>query len=640
VPCFANADLEDLFPNNPHVVDDMTQLHYIHEPGILENLRARSLDTVEPRPYTFMANVLIAVNPLEYLPQPPDDTFRGSKASTLPHPNTMAETAFRQMALHQGDGGNQSIVISGESGAGKTETSKIVLGYLAGRTTMTGGVSLDDKPLDQRMLQANPILEAFGNAKTLRNHNSSRFGKFMKLLYVPKGDRKVELSGAVIETYLLEQSRLVYQIEGERNFHVLYQMLAGGSAEQKQAWALPEGGCDAMHYLNQSGVVAIAEVDDVRDFQRLCEASETALSLEKDLNLDSIFQILAGILHLGNAAFATGQTKGEAHEAVVALQDAGSEANKALEKAAKLWGVSVAQLRDVLSIRRIEVDGEKFATNISSRDAEFARDAIAKAIYSSIFSWWVERLNSSINRASTDAGVADSSKVRVAIKSGEADITFAATGKAGSLEKRGAKSALPFIGVLDIFGFESFDKNDFEQLLINYANETMQSTFNTHILAAEQDLYQQEGIRVAPISFPDNKECVDLIASRNGGLLRYLQVESENPAPNDLKFNAEIHKKLKGHPYFPAPHAKDLLQCFNVRHYAGTVQYTVGNFLDKNNDTIRNSRDMVQVLRSSTNPLLAHLFREQALASPKATGGKKASVLPSSLPWIVPSSLP
>lgn len=565
-------DIGDIYKVNPRVVDDMTGLYYIHEAGILENLYARS-KAENLRPYTLMANVLIAVNPLVRVVEPKvQDYIKTQMGERPPHPYAIAEVAFQQMALRT-PAHCQSIVISGESGAGKTETSKIVLRYLTSRehlavkTTTTKNATIaptsDQQQqlaleLDKRLWDTNPILEAFGNAKTLRNHNSSRFGKFMKLQFRPETNT---LSGAFIETYLLEKFRVVAQIPGERNFHIFYFLLSG--ANDALAADLRLEPAQRFNYLNQSGCFTDANVDDELLFDEVVSALSTvgiAAGLQKEL-----WKILAGLLHLGNIRLTDRETaEGDVGEVA-------ADGAQYLASCAALLGVDSTALQRVITEREISTRDETFTIRRSAKEGGYVRDAIAKSVYNLLFKWIVAKINTSLGHGGGE---------------------------------------LPFIGVLDIFGFESFEENDFEQLLINYANEALQATFNQQVFIAEQELFTQEGIDVGKIVWPDNRECIDLISLKPNGILPLLDQEAKTPKPTDEKWNAALHKMHGTHPHFLAPHEKDKKFVFIVKHFATRVPYTIGNFIDKNNDTI--PKDLEDLIVSSSAQLVRDLFASKA----------------------------
>ncbi|OWZ18874.1 Myosin [Phytophthora megakarya] len=452
-------DIGDLYKVNPRVVDDMTSLYYIHEAGILENLYVRSkMDNL--RPYTLMANVLIAVNPLVRTVEPKvTDYIKTQMGDRPPHPYAIAEVAFQQMALRT-PAQCQSIVISGESGAGKTETSKIVLRYLT------------------KELKLEPV----------------------------------------------------------NNFEYLNQKT-----------------------LNQSGCVSDPNVDDEILFDELASALGS-VNINAELQ-KQVWTILSGLLHLGNIRLKDRETaEGDAGEVT-------PEAQKYVASCAELLGVDSTNLLHVITTREISTRTENFTIKRSAKEGSYVRDAIAKSMYNHLFKWILYKINNSL---------------------GHGD------------------SSLPFIGVLDIFGFESFEENDFEQLLINYANEALQATFNQQVFIAEQELFAAEGIEVGKIIWPDNRECIDLISQKPNGILPLLDQEAKMPKPSDEKWNATLHKTHSSHPHFLPPHEKDKKYEFIVKHFATRVPYTIGNFIDKNNDTI--PKDLEDFVTSSKSSLIKELF--------------------------------
>ncbi|RLN87053.1 hypothetical protein BBJ28_00019253 [Nothophytophthora sp. Chile5] len=649
-----------LFAANPlfSTAADMTSLRHLHEAALAKNLEDRSA-LQNQRPYTFMANVLIAVNPLRKLQEPDKMLFVGQSLDRCPpHPYNIAENAYRQLCAVRAVMQNQSIIISGESGSGKTETSKIILDFLTMRAVHNatsasscasddgtepectgsggsgGGVptppvsatlamsypqsnngrKLSPVAVGERLMETIPILESFGNAKTHRNHNSSRFGKYMRLQF---SNETHELSGASIDTYLLEKSRLVFQPQGERNFHVFYELLHSDNTQYvTETCHLTPKRPEDYAYLNQSGCLRSELLDDAANFRSL----KTALQFIglRDSVQDEIFRLVAGLLHLGNVQISVEDTA-EGETACVSEDDAASQA--AVRFASELLGVSKEQLLECILLKRIMTRGSRrnsiYFIKRDHRNAVYSRDTIAKTIYENTFTWLM----------------------------GEC---------AAALDYDAARSdVVPYIGVLDIFGFEDFEpknRNSFEQLLINYANETLQSLFNSCIFEAEQELYKSEHIyhptnhsmsfpyplpgqepqeldtentidflkeQVAPsgdlVTYSDNRECLNLIASRHGGLLVTIDNVSRLPMPSDRKLNERLHTLFKKHPSFPTPHPKDARDTFLIRHYAGTVSYTIDSFVDKNNNII--SEQFEELLKNSTSRVLQDLL---------GSGGRRA----------------
>ncbi|CAM9467577.1 unnamed protein product, partial [Ectocarpus fasciculatus] len=515
---------------NPKVVSDMTSLHHIHEAGILYNLAERS-KVESQRPYTFMGTILIAVNPLRRIPNPDVSEYMDRALNPeAPHPYAIAELAYHQMRLGAGrKAANQSIVVSGESGAGKTETSKIILTFLTHRSA--GGVT----NLDQKVLDSSPILESFGNAKTLRNNNSSRFGKFLKLQFTKDKHR---LAGAFIETYLLEKSRVLTPGVGERNFHVLYQLVAGAS---DLGLDLKLEGVGSYKILSRGDCITLDGVDDAKEFKGVRAAFDT-IGMGEESQLQ-VWQMLAAMLHLSNLEFSVlDHQQGE----ITTISD-----NETLSTLARLLGVEEEALRTMLTQRVIATRGEIFTIQVGLDDASLVRDAIVKSLYEALFLWVVSVINNSLGKG---------------------------------------EDSLPFIGVLDIFGFENFDtKNEFEQLLINFTNESLQDTFNKQVFSNELRLYEEEGIDVVVSTCPDNADCLKMLSGKPGGIIPRLDNICAEPNPSDARYLDGLHKAYLRHQDFPQTSQRDMRENFWVKHYAGKVKYTVHGWVERNMDRVPES---------------------------------------------------
>ena len=580
---------------NSNLAADVCALHYIHEPAILWNLERRSEAS---EPYTLLGSVLVAVNPLQRIPDP-EGILGKKKASSVPHPYGIAEVAYSQMVFAEGRKlsarkatdevivSNQSIVISGESGSGKTESAKMCLRHLVSRNESAGGMH----NLDERLLSSNPILEAFGNASTVRNHNSSRFGKLLKLHFVstprPGEAPAWTIGGASVVTYLLERSRITTHNAGERGYHIFYQLRDGAPADLKSQLGLDT--TDKYRYMTPlEGTKAPVtgtklKVDDKEDYAAMDKAFNS-LGINADVKME-VYKTLAGILHLGNVEF----DNDERPEGDVAVPKKGGYG--AVELAASLLGVEPDALITMLVETEVKAGTEMVKKKRDANAASFARDAVAKAAYSALFDWTVETVNQALI-------LTDGAKV----------------------------DQLPFIGVLDIFGFESFERNDFEQLLINYANEALQGTFNRQVFQAELDLYKREGLIVddggmpAP---PDNSECMELLAGKGKamGLLKVIDAESQTPQPTDQKMNKVIQKTFEKNACMMKPHPKDAASTFIVRHYAGAVVYTVGRFIEKNADRL--PKEVGATFEKSKTPVVKALFavKDKADAAKRAFGG-------------------
>ena len=492
-----------------------------------------------------------------------------------------------------------------------------------------------------------------GNAKTQRNHNSSRFGKYISIRFDEEERRKstgdLKLVGAAIETYLLEKSRIVYQLQGERCYHIFYLMLKGGTPEQMQGWALTKA--EDYHYLNTSGMIEVPQLDDKAEFAEFCSACDAMdlLASQRDQLLDC----MAGLLHLGNVEFEEGSSAGPAGamsprgslggvteggvsaSGVQKNQQVRADCAAAAAEAAKHLGLQEESLKAALTTRKMVTsragETETFLVQLDGLKCVYTRDALTKAVYSSLFEWTVKFLNSKL----------DSDK-----------------GGAGA----------PFIGILDIFGFESFATNGLEQLLINFANERLQATFNSHVFAAEQELYAQEGISWKSVTWPDNSGCISLISQKERGktpgLLHLLDEMGRLPKATDPDLCKRLHDSHSGNAFFPRPDPRKVKEVFNVLHYAGVVSYSVAGFLDKNNDTVPASRppppppafphllppppappharprrpcpcvqvnkDLLDLCVHSSNPLLAMVFSDLSdqATPPTATATATAPLLP------------
>jgi len=523
---------ERLLPANPDIldgVDDLIQMSYLNEPSVLHNLRFRySRDLI----YTKAGPVLIAINPLKEVPLYGKDFIRKyrQKLTNDPHVYAIADIAFNEMLR---DGMNQSIIISGESGAGKTETAKIAMQYLAALGGANG--------MESEVLQTNVILEALGNAKTSRNDNSSRFGKLTEMHFSETG----KICGAKIQTFLLEKSRVVRRAPGERSYHIFYQLCSGASPLHRKKLFLRDA--SYYDYLKQSSCLKIDGVDDAKRFSSLLGALDIVqISGENQMEL---FSMLAVVLWLGNISFSV--MDNENHVEV--------DSNEGLANAAKLLGCSVPQLVIALSTRKIQAGRENIVQRLTLTQAIDARDALAKSIYAHLFDWIVEQINHSLG-----------------------------TGK-----QRTRRS----ISILDIYGFESFNKNGFEQFCINYANERLQQHFNRHLFKLEQEEYMDDGIDWASVEFVDNTDCLSLFEKKPLGLLSLLDEESTFPKATDISFANKLKQHLSGSPGFKVQQDG----AFNICHYAGEVTYDTAGFLEKNRDPLH--AESIQLLSSCKSDL-------------------------------------
>lgn len=509
----------------PCGVDDMTRLAYLHEPGVLYNLRSR-YDINEI--YTYTGNILIAVNPFTRLPHLYDNhmmaQYKGAAFGELsPHPFAVADAAYRLM---MNDGISQSILVSGESGAGKTESTKQLMRYLA---YMGGRAAAEGRTVEQQVLESNPVLEAFGNAKTVRNNNSSRFGKFVEIQF----DQEGRISGAAVRTYLLERSRVCQVSDPERNYHCFY-MLCAAPQEDLQRYKL--GDPRSFHYLNQSNCYKLDGVDDSKEYLVTRNAMDV-VGINAD-EQDAIFRVVASILHLGNIEFAKGK---EIDSSVPKDEKSWFH----LRTAAELLMCDAKALEDSLCKRVIVTRDETITKWLDPEAAAVSRDALAKVVYSRLFDWIVDKINSSI-------GQDPNSKL--------------------------------LIGVLDIYGFESFKTNSFEQFCINLTNEKLQQHFNQHVFKMEQEEYTKEQINWSYIEFIDNQDVLDLIEKKPGGIIALLDEACMFPRSTHETFAQKLYQTFKNNKRFSKP--KLSRSDFTVCHYAGDVTYQTELFLDKNKDYV------------------------------------------------------
>ncbi|XP_065831638.1 unconventional myosin-Ic-like [Oscarella lobularis] len=541
-------------------VDDFVLLEdYRSEDAFLDNLRKRFKRGVI---YTYIGSVLVSVNPYRTLPIYDRETiekYRGVNFYEVePHIYATADTAYRSL---RGEGTNQCILISGESGAGKTEASKKILQYLAAVSTHSAEV---DRVKD-RLLQSNPVLEAFGNAKTTRNDNSSRFGKYMDVQF----DFVGAPVGGHILNYLLEKSRVVHQSNGERNFHVFYQLLECGDSQFLGELALSSEPYDYF-YLRQGECTRVSSINDQTEF-KVVKKALSVLGFRKDA-IKALFSVVAFVLHLGNAEFTGDEQKSS-------LKD-----KSQAETAAKLIGCPGESLATALTNRTIEARGDKVLTTLSCEQAFYARDALAKAVYSRVFSWLVMQLNS-------------------------------------SLENKDQSEAL--IGLLDIYGFEIFQVNGFEQFCINYCNEKLQQLFIELTLKSEQEEYLSEGIEWEQVDYFNNKVICDLVELRHQGIISVLDEECVRPGDvNDLTFLTKMNKLVGKHPHYLSHETADYearkflgREDFQLKHYAGNVTYNIKGFIDKNNDLL--FRNLKEAMSVASNPILQATFPKTELQSQK-----------------------
>jgi len=543
-------------------VDDLVMLPKITEPDIVDNLKKRyDYDAI----YTNIGPVLIVVNPYKDLGLTTPDyvrLYRGKFRHELPpHIFALAEESYRAMKNEHTD---QCCIISGESGAGKTVAAKQIMQYIA----QVSGGNEKVEYVKSVILDSNPLLEAFGNAKTLRNNNSSRFGKYMEIYFDNKGDP----IGGSVTNYLLEKSRVVYQQPGERNYHIFYQLIFGADQRMQQQYQLysPEN----FHYMNQSNCYNVDDIDDPRDFADTVKAMNTIGISQQEQ--DAIFAIVSGILHVGNICFVENQ-KG----------NAGIRDRQAVELASAMLQVHPQQLEQCLLFKHMQSGfgqrTEVFESPMNVDQAVGTRDAIARDLYDRVFNYLIYKVNQALQRW---------------------NIPKTCT-----------------IGILDIFGFEIFDRNGFEQFCINYVNEKLQQYFIEKTLKEEQEEYVAEGIQWTPIKFFNNKIVCDLIEGKAppgiflllDDICATLHAVSQG---SDDKFLQKVSAIHGSHQHYQAFNG-----AFRVVHYAGDVVYTVDGFCDKNKDTL--FQECIDCLRNSGHPFIRSLYPVTPEEEAARSGQKK-----------------
>ena len=561
------------------VLDDLCQLTHLHEPAVLSSLQNRfDIDKI----YTFTGPILIALNPFKAIRGLYDEdvlrSFMTTKPSSKPHVFNTANATYRGICDRKK---SQTVLISGESGAGKTETTKFVMKFLA----MAGAADGEVTSVEKQVLESNPLLEAFGNARTLRNDNSSRFGKFIELQFRSSGKdaaslgvagENCRLCGARIQTYLLEKVRVCDQQEGERNYHLFYEACAAAALASGSNYSYPqklskdkvktelelnlEGFSDLSNfaYLTRSSCKTLKDVDDVEMFERRIHAMQT-IGIPED-QLTQILRMVASVLHLGNIKFDAPPNNSEGSMAM-------SECEKSMEMASKLLGVDRKALESALCSQTRVTRTERIRSPVNVRQAADNRDALAKAVYGIVFNYIVQSTNMSI-------GYVEDVKL--------------------------------FAGVLDIFGFECFKMNSFEQLCINFTNERLQQFFNSFVFKLEEQLYEREGIEWDPLDFPDNQDAVDMLQGKGTGVFAILDEECVVPQGSDQGFCNKLIKQHKGHRRFDEIKTKPTW--FVIKHFAGPVSYCSDGFLDKNKDQLSN--DLIECMGSSTNAFIVKLFKQ------------------------------
>ncbi|CAM9398169.1 unnamed protein product [Pylaiella littoralis] len=596
-------------------VDDMVKMDILTVGSVLHNLRTRYANQDI---YTSVGSILAAINPYVLIPSLYDEDCMtlyanmATDAGAPPHPYELMELAYRGLIT---DNRSQSVLISGESGAGKTETTKYLLSYLSYRSSTMEKQRREAVPnIDQAMqrrnsiggkfsvedsvVMSNPVMEAFANAKTTRNHNSSRFGKYIQVTLHSSG----VVTGGRVTTYLLEKTRVARQLEGERSYHVFYQLCEGAGEEMRERLGLKQA--SEFRSLVGGNCVEIDSMDDTEGFAVTSRCMES-IGLGPDKQ-EGVFRVVAAVLHLLNVEFDTVDIPGQDVGSKVSARGEGSS----LEWASKLLGVKPDQLENALVARFISPGGfgsSNFVAMPSSPlVAASARDAVAKALYSSLFDWLVEKINLTLTAAMNSKASADNTN--------------------------------RFIGLLDIFGFEAFGTNSLEQLLINYANERLQQQFNAFVFKLEEEEFAKQGLSKAcffpllcvyvehcRVEFADNDDVLRLLEGRPKGILSLLKEESTLKTGTGLKLGKRYRQAFATNDRFAVPRARGgslagTEATFGVVHFAGEVIYDATEFVEKNKDEVPTA--LHDLVLSSNDRFVANLLEEYAGEGTASTGAR------------------
>ncbi|KAM7085090.1 unconventional myosin-VIIa isoform 3-T3 [Molossus nigricans] len=539
--------IKPMHPTSVHGVEDMIRLGDLNEAGILRNLLIRYRDHLI---YTYTGSILVAVNPYQllsiYSPEHIRQYTNKKIGEMPPHIFAIADNCYFNMKRNSRD---QCCIISGESGAGKTESTKLILQFLA-------AISGQHSWIEQQVLEATPILEAFGNAKTIRNDNSSRFGKYIDIHFNKRG----AIEGAKIEQYLLEKSRVCRQAPDERNYHVFYCMLEGMSEDQKKKLGL--GQATDYNYLAMGNCITCEGREDSQEYANIRSAMKVLMFTDTE-NWE-ISKLLASILHLGNL-----QYEARTFENLDACEVLFSPS---LATAASLLEVNPPDLMNCLTSRTLITRGETVSTPLSREQALDVRDAFVKGIYGRLFVWIVDKINAAIYKPPS----------------------------------QDVKNSRRSIGLLDIFGFENFAVNSFEQLCINFANEHLQQFFVRHVFKLEQEEYDLESIDWLHIEFTDNQEALDMIANKPMNIISLIDEESKFPKGTDTTMLHKLNSQHKLNSNYIPPKNNHETQ-FGINHFAGVVYYESQGFLEKNRDTLHG--DIIQLVHSSRNKFIKQIFQ-------------------------------
>ncbi|CAF3603065.1 unnamed protein product [Adineta steineri] len=546
-------------------IPDMIHLGDLTEGAICRNILLRYN---KEKIYTYIGSILIAVNPytqLDLYNQQYLRLYRNRKFGELdPHTFAIGDNAYQNMLRERTDPNakyNQCVIISGESGAGKTESTKHILQCLA---AISG--TKKNSSIEQQILEANPIMEAFGNAKTIRNDNSSRFGKYITVNFDSNG----AIANAYVDQYLLEKIRIVSQAKEERNYHIFYCVLAGLGNEERSKLRLTKATDYA--YLNKSTPKCDTR-NDAEEWKAIRHACKVLMFTDDELF--EILRILAIVLHLGNIQYTAQSSKGIDS---VTIKDP-----KLIELIASLLEVDIKSLTKALVNRTLEVQEGKVERALNASSAADVRDAFVKGLYGQMFEWLIARINSAMNNKSN------------ANRTAQADEKFRS------------------VGVLDIFGFEKFEQNSFEQLCINYTNEELQQFFVHHVFKLEQAEYEKEGVNWKKINFIDNQDIIDLLARGRMSIISMIDEEMIVPQGSDTTLCAKLQQQHGKNKHFITQSSRQVQKSllFGVKHFAGPVQYDCLHFLEKNRDTFSN--DLKHVLAKSNNRLIKTIFPLEAL---------------------------
>ncbi|XP_071860534.1 myosin heavy chain isoform X14 [Bombus fervidus] len=564
---FKKDQLQQVNPPKYEKAEDMSNLTYLNDASVLHNLKQRYYAKLI---YTYSGLFCVAINPYKRFPVYTHrcaKLYRGKRRNEVPpHIFAISDGAYVNMLTNSE---NQSMLITGESGAGKTENTKKVIAYFAtvgASTKKADDTSQKKGSLEDQVVQTNPVLEAFGNAKTVRNDNSSRFGKFIRIHFGPTG----KLAGADIETYLLEKARVISQQALERSYHIFYQMMSGSVPGLKDMCCLSNDIHD--YYFVSQGKTTIPNVDDGEECTLTDQAFDVLGFTQEEKN--DIYKITAAVMHMGGMKF---KQRGREEQAEADGTEEG-------ERVAKLLGCDCADLYKNLLKPRIKV-GNEFVTQGRNKDqVAYSVGAMSKAMFDRLFKWLVKKCNETLD----------------------------------TQQKR-----QHFIGVLDIAGFEIFDFNGFEQLCINFTNEKLQQFFNHHMFVLEQEEYKKEGIEWVFIDFGmDLAACIELI-EKPMGILSILEEESMFPKATDKTFEEKLNNNhlgkspnfLKPKPPKPGQQAAH----FAIGHYAGNVPYNITGWLEKNKDPLNDT--VVDQFKKSSNKLLVEIFADHPGQSGDAGGG-------------------